>query len=271
MAAAARGPADISITARYTAAAWEHLGLPHAGRFADPLGRWMLKASLLRSRLRPHKFSMLADVLTPRHLYMDEWLRKNGVRQVVEIAAGYSPRGLMFAQEGLRYVEVDRPAVIAEKQRRCGALTTQLHFVSADALDDDLAPRVLAHCTRDLGTAIVSEGLSPYFSRGDYLSLLANLRRLAQPLSATLLTDFYLAPPQLSGNAARLGLAQIGMRLIADRFHVYLRDESGIAALFAEAGWNVSSIARPARDQHYRRGPVPLRRDLLCIVEARPA
>ncbi len=100
---------------------------------------------------------------------------------------------------------------------------------------------------------------------------LANLRRLAQPLSATLLTDFYLAPPQLSGNAARLGLAQIGMRLIADRFHVYLRDESGIAALFAEAGWNVSSIARPARDQHYRRGPVPLRRDLLCIVEARPA
>lgn len=264
----ARGPADISITARYTAAAWESLGLPHAERFADPLGRLLVRASRLAARFRG--FSMADDILTPRHLYMDDWLRQRRPQQVVEVAAGFSPRGLMFAGEGVRYVEVDRPPVIAEKKARSGAAGAALRFVAADALQADFAQRVLDHCEKGLSTVMVNEGLSPYFSRESYLSLLRQQRAVAHPLSAVLLTDFYLAPPRASAMQAGFRLSQIGMKLFADRFHLYCRDEADIRSLFAEAGWQVEAIARPGKDPRYLRGREPRRRDLVRIVEARP-
>lgn len=268
-----RNPADISLTARYTAAVWDQLGLPHAARFADVRGRTLLKISHALLGWMPQRlgFLFIEGGLIPRHLFMDEWIRAQQAKQVVEVAAGYSPRGLMFAGEGVRYIEVDRPNVMAEKRRRChGVPSDRLPcFVSADVTGDDFVARVLAECDPGLPTVIVNEGMSPYFPRNDYLLVLRRFAELARRLQAPFLTDFYRAArsERTLGLWARLGGAMLA--LVADRPFLYVTSEGEIESLFREAGFRHITISKPAAMPKYTRGVRPAVTDWLYMVEAR--
>jgi hypothetical protein len=115
----------ISPTGRYTAHVWIRNGLsPDAldSRLGRVLHAGLRPLNLAYERLarRPNLDSMLLA----RHIALDQLLaravERDGVRQIVEIAAGFSGRGLRFARRyaarGLLYVEGDLPAVAAEKR-----------------------------------------------------------------------------------------------------------------------------------------------------------
>jgi O-methyltransferase involved in polyketide biosynthesis len=75
-----------------------------------------------------------------RHKIIDELLLKNDASQILEIAAGYSPRGLIFTQDPKRQiVELDLPVVAQNKQKIVAGIESgrqNLHIIGGNALDE---------------------------------------------------------------------------------------------------------------------------------------
>jgi O-methyltransferase involved in polyketide biosynthesis len=170
------GSARISPTAHYTGFVWYRNGLSHPA-FMTREG-WLLH-SLLRPMNRAYELAGRAgldSMLLSRHRAIDGLLRRaiaeGRVGQVVEVAAGLSPRGYRFTREfpDLLYIEGDLPGMVARKRdilERAGAGSGSHQVTEIDALADD-GPRSLAEVGRRLldparGTALITEGLLGYF------------------------------------------------------------------------------------------------------------
>jgi O-methyltransferase involved in polyketide biosynthesis len=267
-------PADISLTARYTAAVWARLGLPYASLFADRRGRALVTASLLGGRLLPSNVgrALIDAILTPRHLFMDEWIRNHQIEQVVEIAAGFSPRGLMFAAEGNHYIEIDRPNVMDEKQLRAASAMDgkpRPIFLGIDATAPDFVDKVLAACKPGLRTVVITEGFSMYFSKEGYSAVLGNIHNLAVELDAIYLTDFMRARRGRSMLSTWLTIGSKAVWFIADHVYFYCRSEAETKQFFQENGFE-AEVHVPARERRYTNGIKPVADDLVYVVEAKP-
>jgi O-methyltransferase involved in polyketide biosynthesis len=187
------GSDSISPTAHYTGYVWARNGLSHPelttteGRLLfeslQPLMR--LSGALHRPYLEPY--------LLARHRAIDALLERaieeHGITQVVEVAAGLSPRGWRFSErygDKLTYIEADLPAMADRKRRaleRMDSLSERHQVRDLDALRDS-GPDSLAELVTDLdpgaGLAIITEGLLGYLSPEDVRSL---WRRFADVLS----------------------------------------------------------------------------------------
>jgi len=173
---AQRDSAAISPTAHYTGYVWYRNGLSHPG-LVTPQGR------ALYHSLRPFNAGSqhlggptLEGFLLARHraidALLDQAIEDGRVGQVIEIAAGLSPRGWDFARRHgrkLRYIEADLPDMARRKRERleaAGLLSRRHQVVPLDALADGgaLSLAALARTLdRGKGLAIVTEGLLNYF------------------------------------------------------------------------------------------------------------
>jgi O-methyltransferase involved in polyketide biosynthesis len=177
-------PETISPTAHYTGYVWYAHGLSHEA-FASRTGRFMYGAlrgpNLIAQRVG---LPSLEGMLLARHrlidLRLEQAIEAGEIQQVVEVAAGLSPRGWRFATryaERLTYVEADLPGMIAHKRRILAALggeTAHHRTVEIDALADTGPASLAAVCaTLDptKGTAILTEGLINYFERDVVLAI----------------------------------------------------------------------------------------------------
>jgi O-methyltransferase involved in polyketide biosynthesis len=187
-----RGSDAISPTAHYTGYVWYRNGLSHPG-LVTPQGK------ALYHGLRPLNAASgsiggptLEGFLLARHraidALLDQAIEDGRIGQVIEIAAGLSPRGWDFARRygrKLRYIEADLPEMARRKRERleaAGLLTARHKVVPLDALADGgaLSLAALARTLdRKKGLAIVTEGLLNYF---DTEAVLGMWRRFAGAL-----------------------------------------------------------------------------------------
>lgn len=134
-------------------------------------------------------------VIAGRHMLLDELLVRliedGSVRQVVELAAGLSPRGYhisrRYRDRELLYVEGDLAGIVAHKRALLATMAPPPrghHVVELDALVDTAPSSIFGVGERLLdpgvGTAVICEGLFPYLDRTTTLGL---WRRVAQFLS----------------------------------------------------------------------------------------
>jgi len=164
----------ISPTADYTSYVWVQAGFSESV-FATRRGYILYKL------LRPmhngaHLFGWTAldDILLARHRGIDgllsQAIEEGRVGQVLEVAAGFSPRGLdfsaRFADRGLIYVEGDLPHMVEKKKEllKCVSRRSGIHhLVSLNALSpDDLFSTCEKYFDRSRGIAVVTEGFLPY-------------------------------------------------------------------------------------------------------------
>jgi len=169
----------ISFTALYTSQVWQRHGL--GDPVLDHIGGAALHAAVMplnfAGNLLRRGFD-LETMLLQRHLLIDHLLEEaivgDGVRQVVEVAAGLSPRGIRFrkrfADVGLRYVEADLPAMAADKRARLerGSYLCADHLVvECNALakqgPGSLSRVFRDHLDLDAPAVIITEGLVNYF------------------------------------------------------------------------------------------------------------
>src|SRR5690606_13456988 len=137
---------SISPTAHYTGYTWFHHGLSHPA-LVTPEGRMLYAMS------RPFDVGArligaptLSPFLLARHRIIDHLLEQaiaeGRVGQIIEVAAGLSPRGWRFKQrhgERLRYIEADLPDMALRKRtllQDAGLLKPGHEVVSLDALSD---------------------------------------------------------------------------------------------------------------------------------------
>jgi O-methyltransferase involved in polyketide biosynthesis len=190
------GSDAISPTAHYTGQVWLRNGLSHPALSTR-------EGELLFATLQPAMAASravggpsLEPYLMARHLAIDARVERaieaRVATQVLEVAAGLSPRGWRFAQRYgpcITYIEADLPAMAERKRRalqRIGTLGEHHRVVDVDALKPD-GPGSLAALTAELdpdaGLMIVTEGLLGYLSTADMSALWERFAALASTFS----------------------------------------------------------------------------------------
>src|SRR3954452_11744473 len=137
---------SVSPTAHYTGHVWLRNGLSHEA-LGTVEGKAMFAATeplMLSRRLTGQP--TLEQYLLARHQVIDELLEaeieSGRVEQVIEIAAGMSPRGWRFTErygDQLTYIETDLEAMATRKRRalaRIGYRPAGHRVVELDALSD---------------------------------------------------------------------------------------------------------------------------------------
>jgi len=171
------GKHDIPPSALYTAATWrwgklagaELVTPPDAGRVFRVMNAYM---SLYRL-LNPGWHS-LRHTLIQRHMGIEHLLHVSNCSQVIEIAAGFSPRGSAVSVDpSKRYFEVDLAPVIAAKRAMLQATPAGrevLRRVNFALLEGDVTAM---DWTRFAARAsfIITEGLMMYFDRAGQLAI----------------------------------------------------------------------------------------------------
>ncbi|ATB28278.1 class I SAM-dependent methyltransferase [Melittangium boletus] len=163
----------ISPTARLVAEMRRYSDIPFAEEIAERIGaaevvRGMLEGEAPAAEL----LCWMAPTLEARYKCVVEGIRTSGVKQVIELASGFSFRGdAMNQTASLRYLETDLAEMhetrlhLRDELRRDGVLAVQPHVVFAplNAVEPDGA-LVARHLLPDEPVAVVHEGLLQYFS-----------------------------------------------------------------------------------------------------------
>lgn len=167
--------AHISPSAHYTGYVWYRHRLAEAA-FVTAFGRFVHQ--LLRPISWGARVGFGLDIeafLLQRHLQIDARLaaaiEQGGVRRVVEIACGLSPRGRRFRARypQLRYLEADLPAMAARKRlllQEQGWLCSELQVRAVDILAErgrHSLPALFAELDPHQPVLVITEGLVNYF------------------------------------------------------------------------------------------------------------
>lgn len=201
----------ISVTARLAAYYRAFSDIP----FASDVARFIDAAATFDALVRDHGIDAsalheYAPMFEARYKSIAAVLRKLGATQVLEIASGFSLRGLALTRDhDMRYVESDLAAVNVEKQKLIDSLSVATRgahsVVTANALDDaQLRSAVRSfEPTREL--FVVCEGLMMYLRVDEREKLARNIRALTSEFSggAWITPDFTLRVDDAAVSAER--------------------------------------------------------------------
>lgn len=250
-------PEKVSPTAYATGYLWYRHGLSHPGllipegrkldrrfRFLIGLIRLLTGFSVDALMLSRHKG---IDALLARHIESGE------VTQVIELAAGLSPRGWRFMQrygDRISYIETDLPKMAELKRKllaQAGLASPRHRVVAVNALlnSGPLSLYELAQSLdRQAGVAIVSEGLFSYL---DLAAAKGVWRRIAIALKlfprGVYLSDSYVRQDRfgLGGRLFR-GVIQYFVR---GRMHVHFQTGAEAVEMLRAAGFTEAALHEP--------------------------
>jgi len=159
----------ISPTAKFVAYARTFTDIPFAKEMAAESGAEKTYRKLAGSVEPTARFLPLWEA---RYKATDRILNQRGVTQILEIAAGLSPRGLaMTENSAVIYVATDLPQVLEEEQTIAEAILAKLnsyrlnlHFQVANVLDYESLSRAATFFKSDKPIAVITEGLLPYLN-----------------------------------------------------------------------------------------------------------
>ncbi|HWA77571.1 MAG TPA: class I SAM-dependent methyltransferase [Polyangiaceae bacterium] len=184
-------PADsslISVTAKIAAYYREFSDIPFAREVAKRIGAEAAFEQILREHgLERDKLTFYAPMFEARYKSITQLILQSGTSQVLELASGYSLRGLDLSRSGaMRYVETDLPLVVETKlglleevrQHHAIPRSAQHVVTAADALDFDAVRSAAASLDRSQTLAVLCEGLIMYLSKEQTEQLATNVRRL---------------------------------------------------------------------------------------------
>lgn len=181
-------PARISVTAKVSAYYRKFSDIAFAAEVATLIGADEAFAEIVREHaLEPDRLTFYAPMFEARYKSITQLIRECGATQVLELASGYSLRGLDLTQtSSIHYVETDLRDVVATKldlledvRRRHNIAPRPLHAVMvADVLDLGQLQIAAAGFDRGRPLVILCEGLVGYLTREETGCLTRNVRGL---------------------------------------------------------------------------------------------
>lgn len=156
-------------------------------------------------KLRSERFfditdRMLRPELSPqyeaRHKIIDKYILANGLKQILEIASGFSSRGISMSKNpAITYVEFDLPRVMQDKTRiaqsilaSIGEKRNNLYFESGNALDYASLQKAVRHFRKEPIT-IINEGLLRYMTFDEKEGVARNIHRLLETYGGCWITS----------------------------------------------------------------------------------
>ena len=113
-------------------------------------------------------YKNMATEIEARYKLTNKLLDKSGMEQVVEIAAGYSSRGLIYSQRGYNYVEIDLESVSKNKRTIIETLEStipeNLKIIGGNALRKTDYEQCEKFLKENEPVAVINEGLLRYLT-----------------------------------------------------------------------------------------------------------
>jgi O-methyltransferase involved in polyketide biosynthesis len=246
------GSETISPTAHYTGYVWARNGLSHPeletleGRILFESLRPVMTVNGLLGR------GTLEDYLLARHRAIDALLERaiegRGVRQVIEVAAGLSPRGWRFIKRfpELKYIDADLRGMTSRKRRaleRIGSDPDRHQVRELDVLQEDGLGALVQEMDQRQGLAIVTEGLLPYLPTDQVHAIWRRfVATLSSFASGVYLSDIHVGTAE--GGAER-AFRMLLSAFVRSRVHLHFEAPQEVVAALKEAGF-AEADARPA-------------------------
>lgn len=155
--------------------------------------------ALLASRLQ-QALPQLSEMVRARTEHIDQTIAQMpGLKQVVLLGAGLDMRPFRLARPDVRYLEIDLPEMLDERERVIAKLEPSVqnnapnrHSIPADFLTDDVAAKIqsLTAFDADQPTLIVYEGCSMYFQLAENTELLTSVWKLLSNAESKIWCDF---------------------------------------------------------------------------------
>jgi len=232
-----------------------------------PWAREMLAVLRERGAALPEgpwrEYGAFASIFDARFRAVTRLVEEKGATQVLELAAGLSPRGAELAARGIVYVEADLAESIALKREvvtaMLGSIPKDLHLCAASAVDRE---QLLACCVPFAGgqpVAVTTEGLLRYLTFEEKALVAANVHEILRRYGGWWITpDIHLrtfAQRQTPGHR-QAELKTLGRSLDAN----YFEDLDHAREFFERCGFAVDSrpllegvqdqiVARPTEEQ----------------------
>jgi len=195
--------AKISLTAKLAAYMRQFSDIPYAADIADLTRARAAFDQLLRDHtLRPEDLTFYAPFFEARHKSIGAMIQRMRIGQILELAAGLSPRALdLTADPRCFCVETDLDGIIAEKRTLLAAIhrrhripTRNNHrLTAANALDPDQLLAAATYFKAGQRLLIVHEGLLQYLSSSETEQVARNIHLLLGKFGGAWITpDFSL-------------------------------------------------------------------------------
>ena len=125
------------------------------------------------------EYGAFASIFDARYRAVTRLVEEKAATQVLELAAGLSPRGAELAQRGIVYVEADLAESTALKREvltaMLGAVPSDLHLCSASAIDREQLLSCCVPFVSERPVAVTTEGLLRYLTFEEKAQVAANV------------------------------------------------------------------------------------------------
>ena len=263
----------ISFTAHYTGYIWYLLGISHPD-LASSKGKRL--ATLL------HPFESLAErfvggsmrsTLKQRHQLinkqLDELIEQYPNLQIVEIAAGLSPRGWRYRQiyKDISYIEMDLPDMAAAKRLALKKIDPEATVIGVDLFDQAFAEHILA-LDHSKPLVIISEGLVNYFTKDMLQQLWQSFNQVLRPFTQGFyITDIYPEPVKHKLAKIIWQSSKLLKVLSKSAFSFHFTSPKEVSSFFDQAGFNSIDVYQPKNDSNINH-PDHLG-DLVWVIKAK--
>lgn len=178
---------EISLTAKLSAYFQTFSDIPFAKEIAEESGSEEAFKELCGGMDLPiNNFAVLSLLSEARYKITNHILEQWGINQILEIASGFSPRGLAMTENPeVVYVITDLPKILEEEKTivkkilaRLNSRRPNLHFQVVSALDRESLSKTANFFRPNQPLAIISEGLLTYFNREEKKNVADNIHEL---------------------------------------------------------------------------------------------
>lgn len=243
----------ISFTAHYTGYIWYQMGISHPA-FATAKGKSLaMLANPVEAIAEKYVGGSMRTTLKDRHTLLDDHLKQLIEQypdlQVLEIAAGLSPRGWWFRSHypEIEYRELDLPAMAQTKQSALQQIDSNSpEVLSADLFTEDFA-RAFEVFDPSRPLVIISEGLINYFDKALLSQLLRSIIQYGQEFKKLYyLTDLY--PEPVKNKLAKVIWSSSRLLKFMSRsaFTFHFVSPLEVKAFFKNAGFDQVEVIQPS-------------------------
>lgn len=126
----------------------------------------------------------LAPEIEARYKLVSKLLDKTKITQVLELAAGYTSRGLNYSKKGYTYIEMDLEKVSNNKKRALDSLETDtpenLKLLVGNVLEEEDVLKCEEYFKEDEPVAVINEGLLRYLTFAEKTEVAKNIHKVLE-------------------------------------------------------------------------------------------
>jgi O-methyltransferase involved in polyketide biosynthesis len=181
-----------------------------------------------------------------RYKLVNKLLEENDAEQILELAAGMSPRGIKMAEDPtMLYAEMDLPGIMKEKQAIAEAIISNSHpnlaFASGSALDLADIEHAVKAFNPEKPLFVVNEGLLRYLSFAEKAIVANNIHAILKRFGGA-----WITPDTSLRRATQSGVALLQHEEVKKLTHITIdenlfEDEAHAREYFEALGFSVEN------------------------------